>query len=302
MQIAGIKRLLQDTRFSSGGALASSGELSVTKKPKLADCSVKSYQVEERYLSKPSLNPLHPTPSMTLADFSIDSNTYEELKKSGLDVKVVKKGFFRSYEPLYKAADLHARRHVIPFSHSTWLKREASWIKSHPKEFSKDHPFHTLELNLHNKQLFKSYLNETHKDTSLLSHCTEGSTLGYLSFNEHEDDKDWLHVHHLFVHPSAQSLGVGTKLIQSVAGISLANKKHGVEFDNPYLYPNSASFYKHHGLKLIQPCHSKRFSQSGCAQLKFRNIEGQPVIHPIFPKRNTTSLEFKKLSSPDPGA
>ena len=139
-----------------------------------------------------------------------------------------------------------------------------------------------------------SHLKSKGKKSSKITDLKNGSVVGYLAFDENKNDVDWIDVRNLYIIPCAQSLGFGTMLIKCIAGLAISCRKKGVEFNNPFHLPNSASFYKIRGLKLIFPNSSIRHRE-GCAQLRIFNQDGSLVHHPLLPKSTMHPLEFRKL-------
>ena len=244
------------------------------------------------------LNPLFPEASSPL-HFSIDRATYEELKSSGLEARIVKQHTLRSYMNIENKS-VASVPSVQGFSKqsdfSVWIKEE---LPKGVDKFFRENPYYVIALNINDVSAFESHIRHTKKAEFKLDSANQGESFGYLTFNENPVDKEWLNVDCFYVLPKYQRLGLGTLLVRALAGVGLSNAKKGVEFDRPSFYGNS-SFYEHNGMEIIS--RSLRHS-SNCAQLKPLNDDGSwNTLHPLLPKPAEYPLEFKKMKAADPMA
>ena len=293
MHATGIKRSI-DT------SLPPTGEPLLSKKAKYDHHEITPQNPQQRYTPKSPLFPLSPADKSPIK-FCIDTKTFEDIKSAGLALRIVQKNRYRSYELTNIQSELVAKNWPLPFSYSNWINISvASKIKSGQKPLIIQYDNYILELSLSDISLFKSHLLAERRSIQTISELHGEQVLGYLSFNENTAQNSWLDVHHLFVIPEAQNLGIGTLLVRSVASIGHVNQKEGVEFSNPFLYPASARFYRMKGLKLLYPIHTReRHPGIGCAQLALKTSEGLAQRHPLIP-RSSTELETRQLPSPDP--
>lgn len=243
-------------------------------------------------------NPLFPEANSPL-HFSIDRATYEELKSSGLEARIVKQHTIRSYmniENKSVASVPGSRGFSRQSDFSVWIKKE---LPKGVDKFFRENPYYVIALNVNDASAFENHIRHAKKGDFKLDSANQGESLGYLTFNENPVDKEWLDVDCFYVLPKYQRLGLGTLLVRALAGVGLSNAKKGVEFDRPTYYRNS-SFYTHKGMEIIPRSlgHS-----SNCAQLKLLNDDGSwNTLHPLLPKPAEYPLEFKKMKAADPMA
>ncbi len=241
------------------------------------------------------LNPLFPRAGDPLR-FSIDRLTHEELRSSGLEVKILRQNLYQSYKHIKDQATLIPKR-------AGWLVAFPRWIKSelalNADDLFYEYPYYIIELNILNRDALENHICYTQKNHSQLTLGKRGETLGFLAFNENVNDKDWLNVKALYIAHKYKRLGFGTFLVKAVAGLGLSNNKKGVEFNDPFFYGNS-SFYRHKGMELIEDSPRHRY---GCAQLRFIKYDGSKnTLHQLLPVPLEYPLEFKKIEGADPMA
>ena len=210
-----------------------------------------SYRVSEnsRRHKICDLNPLFPEANSSL-HFSIDRATYEELKSSGLEARIVKQHTLRSYmniENKSVASLPGARVFSKQSDFSVWINEELS---KGVDKFFLENPYYAIALNVNDASAFENHIRHAKKGDFKLDSANQGESLGYLTFNENPVDKEWLDVDCFYVLPKYQRLGLGTLLVRALAGVGLSNAKKGVEFDRPSFYGNS-SFYEHKGMEII---------------------------------------------------
>ena len=265
-----------------------------SKSQKMRGLDVCIKHVDQQDLKICNPNPLFPEATSPLC-FSIDRVTHEELISSGLQVRIIKQHAICGYMNIRRKSIASARGHLnfLP-NHSDWLKKRLS--TDSVDSFFHKYAHYSIELNVSNKAVLESHLRNLQKDYSRIGSANKGDTLGFVTFNENSEDKDWLDVHGLYILPEYQKLGLGTFLVRAVVGVGLSNNKQGVEFDDPFFWGTSG-FYEHKGMNLMRrgPRHS-----DGCAQLKLINDDGSHVTsHQLLPKSSEYPLEFKKMKAPE---
>ncbi len=240
------------------------------------------------------LSPLHPVASAPLR-FSVDRLTHEELRSAGLEINIVRQHTISGYKYLRNKATRSAKGAANPLPFNTWIKLQSQGNK---EDLFRQYPFYIIELNLNNRATFENHIRHTKKYHSNWTIGNNGETLGFLSFNEQVDDKDWLDVRALYIDPKYQKLGIGTFLLKAVAGLGLSNNKKGIEVDDPFFYWSS-DFFSHRGMDLLYRTSRHRY---GCAQLKLINDNdgSKNTFHQLLPAPWEYPLEFKQLKGPDP--
>ena len=188
-----------------------------TKTLKVSGLDVSVKEIDSDDLKICNLNPLFPETTKPLC-FSIDRAAHEELRSSGLEVRIVKKHKMSSYMNIRRKSTADARGALDFFRNiNQWVKDELP-SKGVDNFFFK-YPYYIIELNVNNKAFLESHLRHLQKDYSKISSANEGESLGFVSFNENTEDKDWIDVHGLYILPKYQKLGLGTFLVRAVVYI-----------------------------------------------------------------------------------
>ncbi len=106
------------------------------------------------------LNPLYPDARVPLR-FLIDKFTHEELKSSGLEVRIIREHSLRSYYFIQERSSRDPRRGLGQLDFSRFLRMQLSG----PDPFFVKYPYYIIELNINNRVSFENHIRYTKKTT-----------------------------------------------------------------------------------------------------------------------------------------